>query len=146
MAVSGQATDRGMSGMTSRDKGNYKYKGLDFVEGHSSNGGGRSVNLKSDGLNLSKALSGHSLASNNHPAKQTANSYGSQKGTQRKNQPGIHPPNTNFQGQNMPHGDVQTAPGKVLGKTVRQGRNTYGPNIQFQGADHRHDGVKTSGS
>lgn len=143
MAVNGQATDKGMSGMTSRDKGNYKYRG-DFVEGEGTDGG-RSANPKAVGVNLPQARRGHAMSSDSHPAKQIANKYGS-KGTKRSNQPGIHPPNTNFQGQNMPHGDVQTAPGKVLGKTTRQGRNTYGPNIQFHGADHRHDPVKTSGT
>lgn len=142
MAVTGQATDKGMSGMSSRDKGAYKYRG-DYVEGEGSNGG-RSTNPKAVGVNLQQALRGHALSSSGHPAKSVANSAAMNR--KRKNQPGIHPPNTNFQGQNMPHGDVQTAPGKALGKMTRQGRNTYGPNIQFQGADHRHDQVKTSGT
>lgn len=140
MAVNGQATDKGMSGMTSRDKGNYKYRG-DFVEGEDGRPG------KGMRPELSSALKGHALSSAGHPAKQTANAYGSRgANTRRGNQSGAHGPNVPFQGVAMPHADVQTAPGKALGKMTRQGRNTYGPNIQFQGADHRHDGVKTSGS
>ena len=142
MAVTGQATDRGMSGMTSRDKGNYKYRG-DFVEGEDGQA------PRKPRPEMAKALQGHALSSAGHPAKMTANSYGTRsKGAspRRTNQAGAHGPNVQFQGQAMPHADVQTAPGKVPGKNTRQGRNTYGPNIQFHGADHRHDGVKTSGS
>jgi hypothetical protein len=140
MAVNGQATDKGMSGMTSRDKGNFRYPG-DFVEGEAR----AKRKMRPE---MAKAINGHALSSGGHPAKSIADSRGGQGSAKprRSNQAGAHGPNVQFQGQVMPHGDVQSAPGKVLGKTNRQGRNTYGPNIQFQGADHQHDPVKTSGS
>lgn len=135
MSVKGQAVESGVMGpQVGRSRGNPDHD-VDFVEGSSH---------RSSPAHVAKALSGHSTSSSSHPARSIAD--GASDNRSRKNQAGAHGPNIQRQGQDMPHGDVQTAPGKALGKMTRQGRNTYGPNIQFHGADHRHDSVKTSGS
>jgi hypothetical protein len=135
MAVKGQNVDSGMMGpQVGRSRGNPSHD-VNFVEGSSK---------RSTPAHVVKACSGHALSSSSHPAKSIANSAAGNRS--RKNQAGAHGPNVQLQGQAMPHADVQTAPGKALGKMTRQGRNTYGPNIQFQGAAHRHDQVKTSGA
>jgi len=122
--VKGQNVDSGVMGpQVGKSRGNPKHD-VNFVEGSS---------RKSAPAHVSSAMQGHSSSKANHPACSVAD--GAANNRSRKNQAGAHGPNIERGGKAMPHSDVATAPGRVLGKTVRKSTTgVKGPNTQFQGA------------